>query len=182
MNNADFRPFQVCHFKIVTIHIAITTADWGRLYKLLYVVLDASSYLLPGDYIAVKMLIHIYWSCHLGIGPSLHMGSLPVRKPIINTLTCTSKLMCTYINVALTYTNFQCAHSVVREGYFIKQRDIKGTKCLWPLLPWWPVLLTLSLPLLHNIGHHDNTLGMLLPHQPPKVYYSLLIWTCMYET
>ena len=107
MNNADFRPFQVCHFKIVTIHIAITTADWGRLYKLLYVVLDASSYLLPGDYIAVKMLIHIYWSCHLGIGPSLHMGSLPVRKPIINTLTCTSKLMCTYINVALTYTNFQ---------------------------------------------------------------------------
>ena len=31
MNNSDFRSLQVCHFKIVT----ITTADWGRLYKLL---------------------------------------------------------------------------------------------------------------------------------------------------
>ena len=37
MNNSDFQPFQVCHFKIVTsLHLAITTADWGRLYKLLY--------------------------------------------------------------------------------------------------------------------------------------------------
>ena len=52
------------------------------------------------------------------------------REPIINTLTCTSKLMYTYIIVALTYTNFQCAYSVVREGYFIKQRDIKESKCL----------------------------------------------------
>ena len=38
INNSDFRPFQVCHFKIVT----IATADWGRLYKLLYVLLDTS--------------------------------------------------------------------------------------------------------------------------------------------
>ena len=42
MNNSDFRLFLVCHFKIATIHIAITAADWSRLYKLLYVVLDAS--------------------------------------------------------------------------------------------------------------------------------------------
>ena len=41
-NNSDFWLFQVCHFKVVTIHIAITTADWGRLYKLLDVLLDAS--------------------------------------------------------------------------------------------------------------------------------------------
>ena len=41
-NNSDFRLFQVCHFKIVTIHIAITTAYWSRHYNLLYVVLDAS--------------------------------------------------------------------------------------------------------------------------------------------
>ena len=40
MNNSDFRPFQVCHFKIVILHIPITTADWGRLYKLLDVLLD----------------------------------------------------------------------------------------------------------------------------------------------
>ena len=36
MNNSDYRPFQVCHFKIVT------AADWGRLYKLLGVLLDTS--------------------------------------------------------------------------------------------------------------------------------------------
>ena len=42
MNNSDFRLFLVCHFKIGTIHIAITTTDWDGLYKLLYVFLDAS--------------------------------------------------------------------------------------------------------------------------------------------
>ena len=41
MNNSDFQLFQVCHFKLI-LHIAITTADWGRLYKLLGVLLDAS--------------------------------------------------------------------------------------------------------------------------------------------
>ena len=41
MKEDDFWPFQVCHFKLV-IYIAITTADWGRCYKLLYVLLDAS--------------------------------------------------------------------------------------------------------------------------------------------
>ena len=45
MNNSDFWSFQVCHFKII-IRIDIATADWGRLYKLLYVVLDAIIYLI----------------------------------------------------------------------------------------------------------------------------------------
>ena len=34
--------FRVCHFKIVTIHVVITTADWGKFYKLFCVLLDAS--------------------------------------------------------------------------------------------------------------------------------------------
>ena len=55
-NNSDFRPFQVCHFKKL-LHIAITTADWDRLYKLLDVLLDVSI-LFPGDDIAMKTLIH----------------------------------------------------------------------------------------------------------------------------
>ena len=42
MNNFDFRPFQVFHFKIVTTHCYYYTADWGRLYKLFDVLLDAS--------------------------------------------------------------------------------------------------------------------------------------------
>ena len=39
MNNSDFCPFQVCHFRIVTTHCYYYC---NRLYKLLYVVLDAS--------------------------------------------------------------------------------------------------------------------------------------------
>ena len=36
MKNFDFRPFQVCHFQFA----AITTgADWGKLYKLPYILL-----------------------------------------------------------------------------------------------------------------------------------------------
>ena len=36
MNNSDFWLFHVCHFKV---HIANTTADWGKLYKRLCVLL-----------------------------------------------------------------------------------------------------------------------------------------------
>ena len=32
MNKSDFRLFQVCHFKEL-LHVASTTADWGRLNK-----------------------------------------------------------------------------------------------------------------------------------------------------
>ena len=60
MNNSEFQPFQVCHFKIVNTHCHYTTADWGRLYKLLDVLLDASICSLHGDDIAVKMLIHVH--------------------------------------------------------------------------------------------------------------------------
>ena len=42
MNNSDFQAFQVSHLKWL-LHIAITTADWGRLYKLLCVHSDASA-------------------------------------------------------------------------------------------------------------------------------------------
>ena len=43
MTNSDFWSFQVCHFKIVTIHIAITTADLDKFYKLLDVALNVSN-------------------------------------------------------------------------------------------------------------------------------------------
>ena len=33
----------------------------------------------------------------------------------------------------------------------------------------WPVLLTLLLVALLQVGDHDNGGGPLLPHQPPKV-------------
>ena len=56
------------------LHIAIATADWGRLYKLLYVVLDAS--ISSPAMISPWKRLYIDWSRHLEIGPSLHMGSL----------------------------------------------------------------------------------------------------------
>ena len=40
--NSDFRPFQVYHFKVAPIHIANTTAGWGKLYKRLCVFFNAS--------------------------------------------------------------------------------------------------------------------------------------------
>ena len=63
VNNSDFRPFQVCHFKVVPIHIAITTAGWGKLYKWLYVFLNMSINLFPGNDIE-----YIDWSRHLVSG------------------------------------------------------------------------------------------------------------------
>ena len=57
MNNFDFWLFQVCHFNKL-LHIAITTANWSRLYKLLNVLLDASI-LFPGDDITVKSRRHV---------------------------------------------------------------------------------------------------------------------------
>ena len=66
------RPFQVCHFKKL-IHIAITTADWGRLYKLLDVLLDASICSLAMS-IAVKTLIH--W-----LEPTILKSSHPATLP-----------------------------------------------------------------------------------------------------
>ena len=55
MNNADFWPFKVCPFKLVTVHC--------HYYFRLHGVSPALStfrheHLLPGDDIAVKMLIH----------------------------------------------------------------------------------------------------------------------------
>ena len=49
---SDFWPFQVCR-----VYVAITTVDWGKPFKLLCVLLDASI-CSPGDDIAVKTLIH----------------------------------------------------------------------------------------------------------------------------
>ena len=58
------------------LHIAITTADWGRFYKLLYVVLYASI-CSP----VMILLWKCYWSCHLVFGPPYIWACY--REPII---------------------------------------------------------------------------------------------------
>ena len=64
-----FLPFLVCHFLL---HIVITTADWGRLYKLLYVLFDAS--ICSPAMILLCKCKHINSGHYLVFGPSLHMG------------------------------------------------------------------------------------------------------------
>jgi len=54
-----------------------------------------------------------------------------------------------------------CKHLLVCKGY------LEGTVLLGPLAG--PVLLTLLLAPLQNIGYHGNYGNSLLPHQPPEV-------------
>ena len=58
MNDSDlFTRFRFAAALKWLLHVAITTVDWSKLFKLLCVLLDAE-HLLPGDDIAVKTLIH----------------------------------------------------------------------------------------------------------------------------
>ena len=54
-----------------------------------------------------------------------------------------------------------CKHLLVCKGY------LEGTVLLGPLAG--PVLLTLLLAPLQNIGYHGNYRNSLLPQQPPEV-------------
>ena len=67
MNNSDFRPFQVCHFKIATTYCYYYCRLRQALYKLLDVLLD-TNILISGDHITMKTLIH-WLEHHLEIGP-----------------------------------------------------------------------------------------------------------------
>ena len=70
-NNFDFRPFQFCH-KIqysYYVHVAITTINWDRLYKLLEVLLDVSICFLAMISPCKRTLLYIDWNRHLEIGP-----------------------------------------------------------------------------------------------------------------
>ena len=64
-----------------------------------------------------------------------------------------------------------CKHMLVCEG------DFERTILLGPLV--WPVLLTLMLSPLHNIGYHGNHMYLFLPHQPPEVSNS--VWEGTYK-
>ena len=64
-----------------------------------------------------------------------------------------------------------CKHLMVCEG------DLEWTILLGPLI--WPVLLTLLLSPLQNIGYHGNYMDLFLPHQPPEVINS--VWKGTYK-
>ena len=70
--------------------------------------------------------------------------------------------------------NLQCSDNVVSKHLLVSKCDSE-----WPILLGllvWPVLLTLPLTSLHNIGEHHNDLHLLLPHKPPDICESIWQW------
>jgi len=61
----------------------------------------------------------------------------------------------------MSWSGVVCKHLLVCEG------DLEGTVLLGPLAG--PILLTLLLPPLQNIGYHGNYRNPLLLYQPPHV-------------
>ena len=76
-----------------------------------------------------------------------------------------------------THRDKQLPDGVVCKHLLVCEHDFERTILLRPLL--WPVLLTLLLSPLHNIGYHGNHMDPFLPHQPPKVSDS--VWKGTYK-
>ena len=76
-----------------------------------------------------------------------------------------------------THRDKQLPDGVVCKHLLVCEHDFERTILLRPLL--WPVLLTLLLSPLHNIGYHGNHMDPFLPHQPPKVSDS--VWEGTYK-
>ena len=66
-----------------------------------------------------------------------------------------------------THSDKQLSNDVVCKHLLVCEGDFEGTILLGTLAG--PVLLTLLLAPLHNIGYHGNYTDPLLPHQPPEV-------------
>ena len=77
--------------------------------------------------------------------------------------------------ISLTYRHLQGSDSVVDKDLLLKERDFEGTISGAPTV--WPVLLTLLLVALLQVGHHDDGGRPLLPHQPPEVNENMLFGT-----
>lgn len=74
------------------------------------------------------------------------------------------------------HLNVKGSDDVVREHLLVGESDREWPKAL--ALRFWPILLTLDLFSLHEVGDHDNGLGFLLPHKPPEIHQSFLHGTC----
>ena len=77
-----------------------------------------------------------------------------------------NRIKCTH-----TYSKFKDADGVVSEGLLISDGDLEWPKALGSC--FWPVLLTLELVPLFDVGDHDDGWRLLLPHQPPEVNQGL---------
>ena len=66
-----------------------------------------------------------------------------------------------------THRDLHSPDAVVSKDLVLCEGDLEGSKGGCPTV--WPVLLTLLLVPLLEVGHHDDGGGPLLPDQPPKV-------------
>ena len=76
-----------------------------------------------------------------------------------------------------THRDKQLPDGVVRKHLLVCEGDFEWTTLFCPLI--WPVVLTLLLSPLHNIGYHGNHMDLLLPHKPPEVSNS--VWEGTYK-
>ena len=75
-----------------------------------------------------------------------------------------------------SYSYLQSPDGVVCKDLLFGEGDLEGSKGSATRV--WPVLLTLLLVALLQVGHHDDGGGSLLPHQPPKINQNMLFWSC----
>ena len=66
-----------------------------------------------------------------------------------------------------THSDLQGPGGVVRKDLLFCEGDSEGPKVLAATV--WPVLLTLLLVALLQVGYHDNGGRSLLMHKPPEV-------------
>ena len=69
-----------------------------------------------------------------------------------------------------THRHFKDPDDIVCKFLFLSGGYSEGSILLMAQL--WPVLLTLDLAILLDVGHHDDGRDTLLPYQPPEVHNS----------
>ena len=74
-----------------------------------------------------------------------------------------------------SYSYLQSPDGVVCKDLLLSEGDLEGSKSSATRV--WPVLFTLLLVALLQIGHHDDGGGSLLPHQPPEINQNMLFWS-----
>ena len=76
----------------------------------------------------------------------------------------------TYILYGYTNLQFEGSYSVVCQFLVVSDSDEEGTHIHTTLL--WPIRSALGLGHFHQVGHHHNSGGTLLPHHSPEGKYS----------
>ena len=71
------------------------------------------------------------------------------------------------IALLVTHSDLQCPDTVVNKNLRIHEGNIEGPKTGGVI--FWPVLLTLPLIALLQVGYHDDGGWPLLPYQSPEV-------------